>query len=215
MIDLSQKLILSLIIKAFFTGAALGVLYEAVRILKMLLEIKESKGKGRIPSFIFLFITDLVFCLIFASSAILLTYNLSGGVFRGCVYFSMSAGLLIYRATLGRLTEKIERAITKLIKKLLRGILRLALIPIRAIFSLYRRLYTLTIGRIIGKIRCRIIAARQRREQASVCESEAEKIEDEEENAKGARGYRKEDRICFGRGRRGDGQGQGGVGEKS
>lgn len=198
MIDLSQELILSLIIKAFLTGVLLGVAYEAVRMLRMLFGIRESEKKLRVPSLIFLFVTDLLFCLLFALSAILLTYNISGGVFRGCVYVCMAVGLLIYRFTLGVITEKIERVITNIIKKILRQVLRVTLIPIRAIFSLCRRIYALTIGRIIGKIRCRIIAARKERGNTPPCDGKAAETEEEEKDAKGATGYRKEGRISFG-----------------
>lgn len=211
MINLSEEIILSLIIKAFFTGVALGILYEGVRIVKMLLSIGQDGHKLKAASFLFLFFTDLAFCLIFASSAILLTYNISGGVFRGCVYVSMAIGLLLYRLTVGKLTEKIERFITDLINKLLRAILRLVSIPMRAIFSLVCRIYSLTIGRIIGKIICRVKEMREKKRAQgnvdlgqSLIQSHTKEIKEEDNNAKGAGRYKKEDRISFGAaGRRG------------
>ena len=210
MIDLSQEIILSLILRSFFTGAVLGLLYECVRVVKMLFCINGSTRGGKILLFIYLFFTDLAFCLLFAFFAILLTYNLSGGVFRGCVYVCMALGLMIYRLTLGRLAERIERVITNIIRKASRAILRLVAIPIRAIFSLVCRLYSLTIGRIIGKI---IYSARERRiakrgapqervEGQLPPPSSREEIKEEENNAKRARGYKKEDRISFGAGKR-------------
>lgn len=210
MIDLSQEIILSLILRSFFTGAVLGLLYECVRVVKMLFCINRSTRGGKILLFIYLFFTDLAFCLLFAFCAILLTYNLSGGVFRGCVYVCMALGLMIYRLTLGRLAERIERVITNIIRKASRAILRLVVIPIRAIFSLVCRLYSLTIGRIIGKI---IYSARERRianrgapqervEGQLPPPSSREEIKEEENNAKRARGYKKEDRISFGAGKR-------------
>ena len=213
MIDLSQELILSLIIKAFLTGVVLGLLYEAVRIAKMLLGVGQEGKIRRIISFTFLFCTDIAFCLLFASSAILLTYNIGGGVFRGCVYLAMGGGLMLYRLTVGKLTEKPERAITTAIKKTLRKILKVALVPIRAIFSLYCRLYSLTIGRIIGKIISRMMAAKKAQtdnDAPMLPQVIAEEMKDEEKNAKGARGYRKEGRISFTDRRRGDG-GRGGA----
>ncbi len=206
MIDLSQELILSLIIKAFLIGVALGVLYETVRIAKMLLGVGEEGGRiKRIASVIFLFLTDLIFCLLFASSAILLTYNIGGGVFRGCVYLCMGVGLILYRVSVGRLIEKAERFVTSIIKRVLRKTVKIALVPIRAIFSLYCRLYSLTIGRIIGKIRCKVRAAKAAKTAGcaqALPECITEEKKDEEDNAKGARGYRKEGRISFGGGRR-------------
>ena len=210
MIDLSQELILSLIIKAFLTGVALGVIYEGVRIAKMLLGIGQDGRVRKVFSHVFMFFTDLGFCLLFAFCAILLTYNISGGVFRGCVYLCMGLGLIIYRLTLGRLTERIELYLTGIIRKMIKSIIRLALVPIRAIFSLYCRLYALTIGRIIGTIRRRVTVAREKknRERAesnsgpACLPSVTEEIKDEENNAKGARGYKKDGRISFGAVRR-------------
>ena len=208
MIDLSQEIILSLILRSFFTGAVLGLLYECVRVVKMLFCINRSTRGGKILLFIYLFFTDLAFCLLFAFFAILLTYNLSGGVFRGCVYVCMALGLMIYRLTLGRLAGRIERVITNIIRKASRAILRLVVIPIRAIFSLVCRLYSLTIGRIIGKIICSVRKKRKERPRASAEGNEGlllppssiEGEKEEENNAKRARGYKKEDRISFGAG---------------
>ena len=203
MIDLSQEIILSLILKALFTGVALGVLYESVRIVKMLIHSDRGSRFSRKTLISFLFISDIAFCILFAASAILLTYNVSGGIFRGCVYTAMALGLLIYRSTIGRLTEKIERALTSLIKRLISGAVRLILIPLRAIFSLLCRIYSLTIGRIIGRIICRIKEAREKRardENSSappMLQSPREEVKEEDNNAECARGYKKEDRIRF------------------
>ena len=204
MIDLSQELILSLIIKAFLTGIVLGLLYEAVRIAKMLLGVGGGGRIRKIASGVFLFFTDVCFCLLFASSAILLTYNIGGGVFRGCVYLAMGGGLMLYRLTVGKLTEKPERAITTVIKKMLRKILKVALVPVRAIFSLYCRLYSLTIGRIIGKIKDRWQLSRVKRRENAENECEAPQsgvLSDGKEElvyVDGKTGYRKSGRVSFG-----------------
>jgi len=207
MIDLSKEIILSLILRSFVMGVLLGVLYESVRIVKMLLGMSAETRAGKILLYLYLFFTDLSFCLLFAFSVILLTYNISGGVFRGCVYFCMACGLIIYRLTLGRLMSRVECWITEIIRKSVRAILGFVLIPIRAIFSLVYRFYSLTIGRIIGKI---IYKARQKRKEKTrgprvngigLLPQTAEKTEEEENNAKRARGYKKEGRISFGAGR--------------
>jgi len=123
------------------------------------------------------------------------------------VYFCMACGLIIYRLTLGRLMSRVECWITEIIRKSVRAILGFVLIPIRAIFSLVYRFYSLTIGRIIGKI---IYKARQKRKEKTrgprvngigLLPQTAEKTEEEENNAKRARGYKKEGRISFGAGR--------------
>jgi len=206
LIDLSQKIILSLILRAFCIGVALGLFYEGVRIARMMLPRSRAGRFWGIVFFAFSFFTDLAFCLLFAASAILLTYNISGGVFRGCVYTFISVGLLIYRMTLGKLIERIEQFLTDVIKKSLKVIIKITLIPLRAIFSLVCRIYALTIGKIIGKIICRVKSVREKKKRARAentavqisPQSPKEETEEEEYNAKCARGYKKEDRISFG-----------------
>ncbi len=172
----------------------------------MLLGIGQGARVRRILSGVFLFVTDMCFCLFGASAAILLTYNISGGVFRGCAYLGMGLGLLIYRLTLGRLMNKIELSLTKLIRKVIRGLIKVLLVPSRAIFSLICKLYALTIGRIIGKIKCKVILQRELRKRelekkkaAEIVPAKmSEETKEEKNNAEKASRYKKEDRISFG-----------------
>lgn len=206
MIDLSQELIFSLILRSLAIGALLGLAYESVRIFKMLIGIAKGGRFRKAVSTVFLFVTDLVFCLFSASTAILLTYNVSGGVFRGCVYLCMALGLLLYRLTVGRILYKIELVLTEFIKKVIKTVLKILFVPVRAIFLLFVKLYGLTIGKIIGKIKCKAEQRRQERKKAleeeeanankSLCEPMCEKEEDK--NVCKREGYKKEGRISFG-----------------
>lgn len=206
MIDLSQELIFSLILRSLAIGAMLGFLYESVRILKMLIGTGRKGGFRRIVYSVFLGFTDFLFCLLSASVAILLTYNLSGGVFRGCVYLCMALGLLLYRLTMGSILYRVELRLIGFLKKVIKTVLKIIFAPFRAIFLLFVRLYGLTIGKIIGKIKCKVDQRRQERKKAleeeesnvnrSLCEPMCEKEEDR--NVCKREGYKKEGRISFG-----------------
>ncbi len=186
-------------VKSFISGAIIGAVYECVRVLRMLVCPSEQ---GRLASLrrgaeiILVFVSDLVFCLLFAVTALLLTYNISGGIFRGCVYLCMGLGWLIYRLTVGRLTYKIEKKLTFFIKKVLKRLLKLFFVPIRAIILLIVRLYTLTIGKKLCKIRCKLKEKREKRETER--KKKREKTEDvpmlpppeEEENKNADKGYK-------------------------
>lgn len=196
MIDLSQEQLASMLISSFLCGVLLGVVYEGIRFLKLLCtpQGKHLRLARSVILHILTFLTDLAFILLYALVAILLTYRISGGVFRGMVYIGMTSGFALYYFTIGKLTLKISRGLAKLIKKTVKMLLKLVYTPIRAIFLLIVKLYTLTIGKIIGKIICSI---KQKREKRKATSSSAETppalVESREE-----KGYRKEGRISFG-----------------
>ncbi len=208
MIDLSQELIFSLLLKALILGAVLGVMYEPVRLSRLVLDVGDRKVRGRAERArsafctILTFLSDILFCLVFALVALLLTYNVSGGVFRGGVYFLMLIGLIVYRATLGRLTLFAQRWVARIIRSVVRGAIKIIFIPLRAIFLLFSRIYALTIGAFLGKIRYK----RKQRLEQKLKERQSEMqealmpgiSEKEDKDAKGSREYKKENRISFG-----------------
>ena len=143
MIDLSQQTLIRLLVGAFLLGIVHGLLYEAIRFVKILLgvrygELAENTTHSRARGVLIFAVTlfgDVMFWLIFAASSLLLTYNVSGGVFRGMVYIAMLAGGAAYYLTLGRLMLALSIRLDRLIKKIAVFIIRILLIPIRAIFS--------------------------------------------------------------------------------
>ncbi len=204
MIDLSQEEILVLMICSAASGILIGVLYELVRVLRLMISPCNGDGRAflsrlrRAADTVLTFLTDLAFCLLSAAVSLLLTYNISGGVFRGCVYLCMGLGWLLYRLTVGKLAYKLEKRLTALLKRILRFILK----PIMALFSLINRFYALTIGKKLCKIKCRIIEGlvkKQKKENTEeIKEAESEPSPKEEDNnADKGYGYRKECRRSF------------------
>ena len=150
MINLTQAQLTELISSSLLLGAILGVIYELFRFIKYTFSV--NGRKGAVFSYILTFFCDFIFCLLFAFVAILQSYRISGGIFRGISYIGMLSGLLLYYFTLGKLTLKINRKFALFVRKTVQKILKLVSIPIRAIFSLIFKLYTLTIGKISVEI---------------------------------------------------------------
>lgn len=207
MIDLSQSTLASLLVYSVLLGVLMGVLYDVIRFIKLLCGIGGgSKGSGGkitltgIASWLVVFAFDVLFWLIFAASSLILTYNVSGGVFRAMVYFGMLSGGAIYYLTLGKLTLKLGVRAARLIRRIALGALRAVLVPFRAIFSLVAKIYHLTIGKIIGKI---VYEKRERqRARASANENAVALPQNmQKENDEDVTKYRyeREGRICFGR----------------
>ena len=180
-----------MLINAFLLGMLLGVIYEGIRFLKFL--FTSGRNGANVFLYILTFLTDFLFILLFATVAILQTYKMSGGVFRGFVYLGMFFGLMLYYFTIGKLTAKISAKMASFIRKTVKGTLRFICIPLRAIFLLIFKIYILTIGKIIGKIRCRVQEKRSRLQPLPETAELPAKA-----TCKRDEGYKKEGRVSFG-----------------
>ena len=205
MIDLEQTTLAWLFAYSAALGVLLGVIYDAIRFVKMLLGVdygntERERGRAkRAMLFIVTFVFDVAFWLVFAVLSVLLTYNVSGGVFRGMVYFGMILGGTCYYLTVGRLTLKIGIKISGFIKRAVAKLILLILVPLRVIFSLLFRLYYLTIGKVIGRI---IYRRKKRRQKHSATSPSMEALlierQEETENNVTKNRYEREGRISFG-----------------
>lgn len=158
---------------------------------------RKCNGARAVIVAIFSFLTDFLFLIFFAVCGILITFEMCGGVFRGIVYIGMAGGILIYRITLGRITSKAVEWLARLVKCILRGAVRILAVPFRFIIFLFVRFYALTIGKIIGRIKERILVKRL---TGIFSEDLADKggavLTPPSEPCE--KGYRKEGRVSFG-----------------
>lgn len=176
-------------------GIGFGLFYEIIRLLKLIVAPQQEKMR-RLRKWvlhILTFLGDFIFVMVFGIVAILQTYKISGGVFRGLTYIGLSSGFLFYYFIIGRLTKKISIRVAWCIKTVLRFMWKIITIPLCKIFLLFLRLYGLTIGKIIGKIICRI---KQRRVLKTVVAENTELLNIRA--VEGTKGYKKEGRISFG-----------------
>ena len=196
MIDLSQELIATLILYSLVCGVCLGVLYEVARFIRCLVLGGDKVGTLRaVIAATISFLSDLVFIILCAACGILITFEMCDGVFRGVVYVGIALGLLIYRVTLGMLTSVLVERLANVVKRMMRWVFRMAILPFRVIKFLIVGLYALTIGKIIGRIKERIIIKRLKGAfESEVCLG----IEPPMRNESCESAYKREGRISFG-----------------
>ena len=207
MIDLSQEVLISLIIKSFLCGVGLGIFYDVIRMFKVFLGVKYTKqvyssGKlRRVVEYIVTFIFDIIFWIAVGLISIILIYSINGGVFRGMTYFWMLSGFLLYYFTVGTWVLKLTVFLDKKIKKALYSIAKLLILPLRRAFDRIICLYRLTIGKFIGKIKDRIKDKKEKRKnQAMLCEKEKQEVLGKEDfvYVDQKTRYKREGRINFG-----------------
>lgn len=143
--EISQKLLCFLFLSSFAVGIVLGVLYDLLSVSRMLFRLApvkrgESMGKaGRICGAVLLFVEDLCFALVIGISLLLLLYFINDGVFRWIAPAGLGCGFFVYRVTLGRLMAGLSEALVLLLHRLLRRVLCLLWMPVRACLGLGRR----------------------------------------------------------------------------
>ena len=191
MIFLSQERIAQMIFLSFVYGILFGIIVDVIRLFRLVLLPEKCSGNmhklRRATVAVFNFATDLLFVFGFASCAVIFTYNMSGGVFRGVVYVMMAAGLAVYSLSVCRLTVKLNTWISGKIKFVIRKLFNLISVPLGKIKKYIIKIYTLTIGKKIGRINKEIIEKKEKAEE-HVSESLVPQ-----------KGYKKEGRISLGR----------------
>lgn len=211
MIALSQHAVVGLLIKAFLFGVALGVFCDLLRLLKMLCGAyfcrKDSRAAKKILSHAVNFAFDVLFFIVAAISSVLLMYSVGGGIFRGMTYVGMAVGFLLYYLTVSKLVAELSKRLTFLLWRLLRRLLSLISIPIKAALRGIISLYHLTIGRFVGKIKAEIKLRREKSQAARTEEQEKARAEADEIDREGGKEafvyvsencrYRREGRIKF------------------
>ena len=202
-VNLLPEVIIELYIKAFLVGVAFGAVWDIVRFIKMTCGVKyggdEKNTRLSRMKWVFLYILSFVFDVLFWVSlgiaSILLFYNVSGGYFRASAYPCLLFGLALYYFSFGRVTLVLSARFIALLKKIFAFAIRLVGVPLRAARRAIIFVYHLTIGKLIGKIKGRIIENRERRRMLEAPDEDGQR----EEAAKSEEGrlYRREGRIRF------------------
>ena len=154
MAGLSETEALFLLGYSLIVGAILGVIWDLFRVTRIaafgrkkrqnavfiplpsdkseltrILSIDTSEKHSNIAH-IGVFLSDLGFCIFSAICVILMLFHASDGVIRGFAFAGAFIGFVIYYFTVGKLTVIFSDAIIKIIKKLLRFVLSLTLLPL-------------------------------------------------------------------------------------
>lgn len=156
----TQRALALLFVYAAAAGFLLGGWYSLLRFLRTFWEGRpsgEEQGSRRRSSALLLFLGDTVFAVTAALTLILLLYYGNDGQLRAPAAIGLACGCFVYHATLGRLTAKLEKPLSRFIKRTIRLALSLLLAPLLWVGSLTARcarlLWRATGGKALQKHR--------------------------------------------------------------
>ena len=135
----TQGEMLWMLVWALAMGIFVGMVYDLLRALRMLTGLDQRQGSTPLYR-VSLFAGDVILAVTAAVALILLCYYTNDGLLRGPAVWGMAGGFFVYVQTLGRLTLKVE----KVLSRLLRRLISFVLIPLSR--PLLRGLHTLQKG---------------------------------------------------------------------
>ena len=108
---------------AFVTGIGVGVIYDLLRALRILTGLDQKQGNTLLYR-VSLFVEDFLLAVMATVALILLCYYTNDGLLRSPAVWGMAGGFFVYVQTLGRLTVKVEKALSRLLRRLILLVLR-------------------------------------------------------------------------------------------
>ena len=148
---LNQGELLWMLAWAAVTGLGLGGFYDLLRALRIFLSPEHRQG-STLLSRTLLFVTDVVMTLAASLALILLCYYTNDGLLRAPAVVGMASGFFVYVRTVGRLTEKAEKALSRLLKRVVRALLSILRRPLGWLCSTLRKLARKAWRRLFGKV---------------------------------------------------------------
>ena len=166
--EISQLALLRLYLLAVLLGAALGVLYDILRISRVFFGVRYSRrafrhlyekklpyikisGERKESRFLgtLIFFEDLFFGIFCGVSTILLFYAANDGKFRFLALVCILGGFFLYRGTVGRPVMLTSELIAYGVEVVFRYAVFVGLLPIRMLIKFLRA----TLGRICAALR--------------------------------------------------------------
>ena len=114
----TQGEMLWMLLWGVITGACLGILYDLLRGLRILMGLDPRQG-STVACRGILFVEDVLFAVAATVALILLCYYTNDGALRGHAVWGMAGGFFVYVQTLGRLTLKVEKVLARLARRLI------------------------------------------------------------------------------------------------
>ena len=121
----TQGEMLWMLVWALATGIFVGMVYDLLRALRILTGLDQRQGSTLLYR-VSLFAGDVVLTVIAAVALILLCYYTNDGLLRGPAVWGMAGGFFVYMQTVGRLTVKMEKVLSRLARRLI----SLVLVPL-------------------------------------------------------------------------------------
>jgi hypothetical protein len=129
----TQRALSMMLVYAAAAGFGLGGVYDVLRFLRVLYgDGTHIDRKGRKPRLfsLLLFLEDVIFSVMAALTLILLVYYTNDGQLRAPAVMGMAGGFFVYMQTVGRLTAKAEKVLSRLVKRAVKLALLLLLRPL-------------------------------------------------------------------------------------
>lgn len=124
----TQRTLALMFVYATLLGFALGGVYDALRVLRVIcgdrLTPQEGQGSNRpLRLKLLLFAEDVLFMLVASVALILLCYYTNDGQLRAPATLGMACGFFVYMQTVARLTRKLAEPAVRRVKSLLKLLL--------------------------------------------------------------------------------------------
>lgn len=168
--EISQKAYIILILYSLVLGVFLGGVYDVIRIMRIALRPAHKEGvnsggirKGfELIEFLFVFVTDIIFCIISAASIIVLVYYKNSGIIRWFVLAFAALGFFTYYNTVGKAVILCSEKIISFIRRAVYFIYKITLKPILSLFKLifkniYDKIIRESLKRRSKKLRSRLL----------------------------------------------------------
>lgn len=152
--EISQKGLLLLFLYSCATGGVLGLIYDAIRVVRVMIAMSneeylqrelpwihrrvllaDGKGVGRAVTAVVTGVCDFTFMIIFAIALILVAYSENMGRMRWLIPTGAMIGFTLYYQTVGRLTRKITHLAAFLVRAVLTYIYTLAALPVKYVIK--------------------------------------------------------------------------------
>lgn len=181
--EISQTLLGLMFVFAVVVGVALGFVYDAFRLTRILLEEAGKKyaaarkrqnekiSNGSFSKAIcatVLFLEDVLFFVIVGVALVLVLYYANDGQFRGIAPLGMAAGFFVYYNTVGRILRRVSVYLARLILRAAAAVMKLVRRIIAVPIGLVMLLWKITLGGLIAKI-CRVYSKRKIEKNTSRC----------------------------------------------
>ena len=141
---------------AFVTGACVGVFYDLLRALRIFTGLDQRQGSTLLYR-ASIFVGDVFLAVTATVALILLCYYTNDGLLRGPAVWGMAGGFFVYVQTLGRLTVKAEKALSRLVRRLillfLRPLSRPLLWMARSLHRGVRTAWHASLGKVLDRRR--------------------------------------------------------------
>ena len=147
--EVSQKLLCLLFLVSVALGVVLGLCYDALKIIRILLgwhhglPAQTSTKRHRwhdLTGKIFLFVQDLLFGVLCGIVLILILYFVNDGQVRFLAPLGLACGFFAYTFTLGKLicavSEVIATFIRKIVKCLITAVYKMVSLPVKWLYQL-------------------------------------------------------------------------------